>query len=141
MCVIGVIGVINKICGIEAFKADGTIHVIDEDELDVINVINASGAPRASGQTHTPDGIGRIHGIKGTDGIDTTGCDNTSEPSVRRAGLDEISRSRRAKGAPGGARGRTVPALRRGGNRDLNARKAHKGTVRRVMTRGVGSCL
>lgn len=82
--------------------------------------------------------IGEINKACGTEAFNACG---TRDAIVRRAGLDEISGSMRAKRAPGEARDRTVPASRRGGNRDLKAREAHKGTERRVMTRGVGSCL
>jgi hypothetical protein len=133
VCVIGVIGVINKTCGTEAFKAGGTIHVIDEPD--------ATNAALATDRIPMPDGIDGTDGTSGFRGFRKASGTELSELFVRRAGQGEISGSIRAKRAPGGARGRTVPASRRGGNRELNARKAHKVTVRRVMSRGVGSCL
>jgi hypothetical protein len=140
--VIGVIGVIHKTCGTEAFKAGGTIHVIDEPHApnasNASNASNATKTPLATDRIHMPD---RIDGIDWIDGFPKASGTDSAELFIRRAGLDEISGSIRAKRAPGGARGRTVPASRRGGNRDLNAREAHKVTVRRVMSRGVGSCL
>jgi hypothetical protein len=113
-----VIGVINKTCGIEALQAgEPTDAIVTTDKTNATDNVDGSG-------DHP-----------------TTGGLDRSEPSMRRAGLDGISRVMRARGAMGGARGRDVLALSREGRRDLSARKAHRGTVKSVITRGVGSCL
>lgn len=82
--------------------------------------------------------IGVISVINKTDGIDAV----RGEAFVHVGHVAHDSGAiGRARGALGGARGRTVSVSPRDGSRDLSAREAQRGAVMDVITRGVGSCL